>query len=589
MDTSRIRTYFDRTRMRTNRRILAGLTVVIATASALAVLTGIGGFKATSASSIKSAAARTTLVVLEDQLSKGLDWDGGASANMQLNEFALNMYDGLVTFATKPTGTGNFRPIYDKFVGRLATSWSNHGNTWTFHLRKGVRSCAGNELTSKDVVFTFARAKSVSGVAPIAWFFSNVANVLGPEVLAKGATAKTKQLKGEVVAAGRYTVKIKTKPNNGQLLPMLSMFGLGIIDSTAAKKAATSKDPWAHAWLDKGGVGFGAYCLKSYQPGTSATLTANSRYYGGQPQFRTVILRAVPQDANRVASIQSGQADIAVNLAPVEFNKIKQSGRASVLGEFNNRNIGLAMNYKIAPWGPRSNKARLIRQAVAYAIPYDEIIKQDYFGAARRWWGLVPSVYPGYVGTPHRYDTNIAKAKSLLAKAGYPNGKGLPAAGLSLTYVAERQSTLQPTATRIRTALARIGISIQLNPIPASEFATRYATSHDMPFYMVDNNVALGPEPGYSIDLLFLPGRLGGLDDSANYDSPTVNRLYLKAKNVQPPRRYTILKPAQETLMTDLPWIPLLESKTQIAVRRGIKGWVLGPNNALTFWGFKGG
>ena len=72
--------------------------------------------------------------------------------------------------------TQGFRP-------QLATSWSKSGLTWTFKLRQGVKSCAGNEFTADDVVYTFQRAKSVSGAAPAAWFLSNVGAVLSLDPL----------------------------------------------------------------------------------------------------------------------------------------------------------------------------------------------------------------------------------------------------------------------------------------------------------------------------------------------------------------------------------------------------------------------
>ncbi len=287
--------------------------LAVIAAGAVAIALAACGRSSSSGGSQASTTSHT-LIALEPTVAQGLDWDGAEAATEGTGSTVPNLYDFLAEFKTTEQN-GIYIPDYTKFTPQLATSWSHSGDTWTFHLRHGVYSCAGNELTAQDVVWSAARAKSVSGSAPIAWFLWNHANVLGSAVLDPKAPASVKKLHGEVTAVNKYTVKIVTKPYNGTLLAMLEAFGTAIVDSKAAMSHATASDPWAHKWMESSGAaGFGPYCLKSWTPGESMTLTANPRYYGPKPQFTTVIERAVPQDADRIAAIESGQAQVVGDL-----------------------------------------------------------------------------------------------------------------------------------------------------------------------------------------------------------------------------------------------------------------------------------
>src|SRR5262249_54541018 len=156
-------------------------------------------------------------------------------------------------------------------------------------------------------------------------------------------------------------------------------------------------------------------------------------------------------ESARIAAIESGSVDAVAGLTPNEFNEIQKRGKAKVLGWNGNLYLELGLNYGFEPWngGGDQKRAKLLRKAVAYALTYNQIIQKDYFGHATKWNGLINSKYYGAKQYPGMYTTDVGKAKSLLAQAGYPNGKGLSGPGLALTYTAEHQATLEPVATDI--------------------------------------------------------------------------------------------------------------------------------------------
>ena len=117
------------------------------------------------------------LLVLADDIPAGLDYDGPTASLIPTYGGIANLLEPLVYYAPGEVNEEGVQLLdFNKFEGRLAESWIYDPETftWTFTLRQGVKGCNGATFNADDVVYTFARAKSVSGAAPIGWFLSNV-------------------------------------------------------------------------------------------------------------------------------------------------------------------------------------------------------------------------------------------------------------------------------------------------------------------------------------------------------------------------------------------------------------------------------
>ena len=556
------------------------LAALVAVVAAL----GVAGSVAATA----SAAGGKSFVMLQDDIAPGIDVDGANSSNYTVHQVLNSTMEGLVAYPTT-TQNGimvpNFKVSAAGLAPRLATSWSHKGLTWTFKLRKGVKSCAGNTFSADDVVYSFARAKSVSYASPVAWFLGNIGGVLTLDPLVSKA-AGAKDLKGEVKKIDANTVQITQLYPNENFPRVLEIFAMSIFDSVEMKKHLTSADPWGHTYVNTvNSPGYGPYCLTKWAKGSETDLTANPNgWWEGKPQFTKVIIRKVPANSNRVAAIQSGAADIVTNLTPQENANVAKNPNVTVLSNEGPKILTLGLSFNFKPWNDAKN--RLIRQAVAYALPYNDIYKSDYLGTARKWNGLCASSYYGF--DPHpQYVTDIAKAKALLAQAGYADGKGLDASGLKLTYVAERRGLLEPIANRIKTALSTIGINITLDPISQAEYTDRTLTKYDVPMFLADQDRPLGPDVGYCSLLFYVSKKNGGLNVPFAYNNSAFDALYATSAKTTGATRLAALKKMQSILMTDLPGIPVAEVNTQLAVRKGITGWVATNYDILSYLQFK--
>jgi peptide/nickel transport system substrate-binding protein len=309
--------------------------------------------------------------------------------------------------------------------------------------------------------------------------------------------------------------------------------------------------------------------------------TANPNYYRGKAAIQTIDFRTVPEDANRIAALQSGAAQVVQSLTPKEFQFLRQAGNGvKVNGIVGNQYLFLGL-----PWNIKPFDNVLVRRAFAYAVPYDQILSVAYVGQAHKWEGTVPSSYVGFYKTQTQYNTDLQKAAALLAQAGYPGGKGFDPNLLKLSYVAEREGTLGPVATLIQASFKQIGLNVQLDPLPQAQFSDRVYAKHDVPMFLDDQDkpdlvtgeYALGP---------FMTTT--GPGNYTKYSNPQIDKLVGEIYNeTDPQKQQDLLNQAQEILMQAPNWIPIAESETQWGLRSNVTGIAWHPEDQLRWYDLK--
>jgi len=565
------------------RRKVAAMLVVAVLAAACGGGADEGAPVETPDTGGEEAAAPDELTILAEDIPAGLDYDGPSAAIPTSQTGMVNLFEYLVYYKgaganDEGVGTLQFGFSDDAFEGRLAESWSfdEETLTWTFNLRQGVIGCEGATFNADDVLYTFARAKSVSGAAPIGWFLSNVASIGGFTADVFGEDPAAKELGDGVVKVDDYTVQIKQESPNKLFLPVLTIFGLGIYDKETMEANATAEDPWSHEYANNvNAPSFGAYCLESWDKGSQFVVTANEDYYRGAPAIGRVVYRKVPESSNRLAAIQTGDAQVVERLTPREFDSLQGTEGVTVAGVTGNDNLFVHMNFTTPPFDDVK-----VRQAMAHAIDYDAVIAAGYFGQAARWRGVIPSSYPGYAESATQYDYDPEKAKSLLAEAGWSDD--VP---ILLSYVAEKESTLGPIATTIQANLADVGVTVQLDPIPQSQYGDRQLVKKDLQFALNDQEKPIGVDAGYATLLFFVSSEAGGLNNMVNYSNPEVDSLFATAKvESDETARDATLAAIQDILMRDVVWLPVVERKTQWAFDSRISGITWHPDNSLRWY-----
>ncbi len=289
-----------------------------------------------------------------------------------------------------------YRNIFDQLIRRdpttlkiipwVATSWSQtNPTTWVFHIRNGIKFSNGSPLTGADVAFSLNRILNPSFASPQ---FANFSVV-------KSATASGQ------------TVTITTTSPSPTLLTYLTT--LSIVPEqyvTQVGNQAFNLHP----------IGSGPYVLSSWIQGSEVLLKANNSYWAGKPPYPDVEFRTVPSAASRVADLQSGAADIALELGPDNATQLKGSAGLKVIAVPTERIADLYMNSLTGP-----TASLQVREAIAYAIDYPSIIDNLEQGYAKPVKEVLTPASFGYTNTVPGFQYDPAKAKQLLAAANDPH------------------------------------------------------------------------------------------------------------------------------------------------------------------------
>src|SRR5271170_6082990 len=346
----------------------------------------------------KAQSRQETLLIVSESGPNNLDIHG-VGTNVPGYEVSWNCYDRLISheMKTSPSGT----PYYDKtkFKPELAEDMNIGDMSVTFKLRKDATFQDGTPVTAKDVKWSFDRAVTVGGFPTFQ--------------MSAGSLTKPEQF----VIVDDNTVRVDFAKKDRLTIPDLAVIVPCVVNSELVKKNASEKDPWGLEYTKQQTAGSGAYKVTKWTAGTEVIMERNDDWVGGpMPKIRRVIWRMVPQAGNRRALLERGDADISYELPFKDFQELKAAGKLNMISlPISNGIQYIGMNVTKPPFdNPK------VRQAVAYAIPYQKIMDAVMYGLAIPMFGAAAEK-PTEIAWPQptKYFTDIAKAKALLAEAGY--------------------------------------------------------------------------------------------------------------------------------------------------------------------------
>ena len=309
----------------------------------------------------------------------GADPDNLDPQNTQSNpgeQVNRMMHENLVRFSAKM-----------QLEPALAESWlaSKDGLTWTFKLRKGVKFHDGTSFDAKAVKYFFDR-------------------VLGDEKPFK-ASLYTPVVQGAEVIDDS-TVRVILKQPFGAFLFIMAHSAGAIVSPAAHQK--WGKDLALHP------VGTGPFKFVEWVKGDHVTMERHDGYWGGAPNLDRVVVKTVREDQARVLMLESGDADLIVNIPTEEIPRLRKDARFTIESSPTARALFIAINVKKKPF----DDVR-VRQALNYAVNRDAIVKELFQNNAQVVASHVSPLQNGYAQLAG-YPYDPKKSKELLAQAGQP-------------------------------------------------------------------------------------------------------------------------------------------------------------------------
>lgn len=464
-------------------------------------------------------------------------------------ELAQNVWEGLL-------GVNNKAQV----VPAIAKSYhrSANGLVYTFKLRHGVTFQNGDPVTASDFIYTFNRSLSPKTAAGASFFLSDI----------KGANAvlngKAKAATG-LKAIGKYTLRVTLSQKAGYFPAEISRWPAWVVDPKVVKK-------YGKNWIAPGhSIGSGPYRLTGQVGNDQYTFTANPHYYGGKPKISKVVVSVVPDSTAAVSRYQAGEFDAVVGLSAPSVLQVKAN--PTLKAQFHSRpferTVWLSMNNKKPPF----NKLD-VREAFNHAIDKQSIIQIALAGVGTVANSWLPPGIPGNVTAQHRKSVyNVALARQLLAKAGYPNGKGFPSVTLvyGITYgeYAEVYQLIQAQLQK------NLGIKVGLKEMPINAFGNALTSPKTRPLLWGYTFGFDYPDPQELDEYL---GITGAPYNYEGFSDKRYDRLVAKANASSSLKtRVRLYAEAENVRLADAPTVPLYFYDQNWLVKPNVKGFGYSP------------
>jgi peptide/nickel transport system substrate-binding protein len=472
---------------------------------------------------------------------------------------AFNPTSGMVHWATYDTLVKFPDGDASEILPNLATSWevSEDGLVYTFTLRDDVTFANGDPLTADDVVFSFNRMKNVQS---------------NPSFLADPIAS--------VEAIDDLTVAVNlVEPRPSFLAEMVNTaFSVANDDEVVAAGGTDAADAattdGAQEFFDQNSAGTGPYMLESWTPQEETVIVRNPNYWGEQPYFDRVIIVNIPEAATQKIALESGDIDLALDLAPDQVAELEGNEDLSIFIGQDRWTHFLLMNRDPEIGGPVSDPA--VDLAIRYALDYDgytELWTGSVTPGSNMWVGLA-----GAFGPDRAMVRDLDRARELLAEAGYPDGFDVTLSYPDFTFGGINLST---NAQKIQADLAEVGINVELRPGEVQVSLEEYRNGEQGFSYWF-----WGPDILDPVDFLsFLPGGKVAAERT-NWTEEGVDQeildLIARAKvESDPAARTDVFEQLQVYAQESGAYAPFSVPAIQIAYGSDIQGYVWHPDWGL--------
>lgn len=470
------------------------------------------------------------------------------------NASSTTMYNRLVEF---DFGTTNIVP-------GLAESWtiSKDKKTYIFNLRKGVKFHTTKYFTptrdfnADDVVFSIERQKNPNHP------FHNVSG--GKYEYFDGMEMGT--IIKEVKALDPYKIQITLSRPEAPFLANMAMAFMSILSKEYADKVA--KDGKKET-MDTLPIGTGPFVFISYAKDSVIRYEAHKQFWGPRGNIDKLIFAITPDANVRTQKLKTGECQFVNEPAPADIPDLKKNSKITVM-----QDAGLNVGYLSFNVTKKPFDNVLVRRAISYALDRKAYISAIYMNNAIIAKNPIPPTIWSYNNATVDYDYNIAKAKELLAKAGFPNG--FETELWTLPVARPYNPNGKKMGEIMQANLAQVGIKVKL-------------ISYDWPTYLEKSKsgthqmLQMGwtgdnGDPDNFLNTLLSCGAIKSGSNYSKWCDKKFDKLVTDAKlTTDVKARTKMYMEAQKVFKEEAPWVTIAHSTVFRAMAKNIKGYRIHP------------
>ncbi len=469
------------------------------------------------------------------------------------DEVIANLYDTLVEYPVEELPDGRLIANYSRFVPGLAERFevSPDYREFTFYLRTGVKFHSGNELNATAVKYTFDRLKEYGW----AGIYGGIEKV---EIIDK------------------YVVRITLKQSDPLFLHYIALYSSAILNPDVVDKHG-GPDPSVNTWLASNEAGSGPFILEELKPGERIVLRAFKEYWKGTPKIDKVIIQIIPDVSVIEMKLIRGElqgpieSPYHIPFKDVEY-MLAQKGVKAVQFVNPAEVYYIGLNTQTPPL----NDVK-VRQAIAHAVPYEDIIRVVAHGIAIRARSMLGPGMMGYDPTLWPYEYNLTRAKELLAEAGYPEGFRLVA------YTATGEENWAMTLQILQESFRKVGIELEIRTVSAPTFWD-LLWGGKVPLFMM-SWPSFVVDPIYHLKFLTSSEAMGPGGNWAFYNNSRVDELLVKAYfETDVSKRVQLIQELQGIIAEEVPYIPIWHTKFTYFMSEGVSGFVYFPDTLTRYY-----
>jgi len=464
--------------------------------------------------------------------------------------------------ATDLTSSAVIRQVFDALLEldeklvpapALAERWtvSADHRAYTFHLRRGAKFHNGREVRAADVKYSFERA--ARGKRP--WVFEKL--VGAREFIQGGAP----EIAG-VRVVDDATVELRLERPFAPFLHLIAYDAASIVPREEADRrgAGFASHP----------VGTGAFRFGSWRRDDQVVLERFPEHFRGPANLERVVFRVIPAEATRFNEYAAGQLDVSdIPTGRCRALQADPKLKADVAIWPTLGTSALRFNVERAPF----TDAR-VRRAIAHAIDPAIIVNRVLEGCVAPAQGIVPPVLAGWTATAKRLPLDRERARSLLAEAGFPGGRGLG----PLAYHFNTGDLNQRIAEALQAQLKEVGVALELRRL---DWAAHIKVVDDgSAGFFRQGWIADYPDPENFLTVLFHSRNVGPPGNTSRYRNPAVDRLFDEADAMAPgAQRVKRYQEAEQVILDDAAWVSLYHYASRALIKPHVKGLERSPQS----------